>query len=89
MVLSVVQHMQAVAQVHDQAHVVIDDQDLRSPSSSRMRCKVGRNVSISASFSPAPGSSSSRNVRLGRQRPRDFHPSLFSLRQNALGQMAR
>ena len=75
------QHVDALAEPHDQPQVVVDDQHARSPRSSRTALIVSSRSSDSRSFMPGGGLVQQQEARAARERARDLDAALLAVRQ--------
>ena len=78
---SLVEHVDPIADPHDQRHVVVDQQDAGFVLVTQRRAPPPRSSGTSASGKPAAGSSSRTKRGLRRKRARDAEPPLVALRE--------
>ena len=81
MTLAVVEHADALADAHDQVHIVLDEQDGDLELVADLADVVHQLGAFPSGFMPAAGSSSRRMPGLGRQRAHDFQPALRAVGQ--------
>ena len=77
------EHVDAVAQAHDQAQVVVDDDDRATAVLAHRPGCVASRASDSASFMPAAGSSSSSRLRPAGKRAGDLDAALLAVGERA------